>query len=102
MFQTKHASNAILKTALCILLTISPSAFAVGDIGITELLKTGYEVKAAYQSPGQVNTVHYLILQKGSSVFQCATYSSTMALFNSYSNTYSCAQVENLIPNTRQ
>jgi hypothetical protein len=81
--------------AICALMlsTIGSLAFADGPTGVVELLRTGYEVKAAYQAPGNPFTVHYLILQKGSSVFQCYTSKS----FN-YSNTYSCSPVIDITP----
>lgn len=91
-------TNTALVSCLLCLSAASSLASAAGDTGVIELLRDGYEVKAAYQAPGEVVAVHYLILQKGSSAYQCASYSSTTALYNSYSNTYSCSQIINLIP----
>lgn len=81
--------------AICALTlpTISSLAFADDTTGVVELLRDGYEVKAAYQAPGSPFTVHYLILQKGSSVFQCDTSKSL-----NYSNTFSCYPIINVTP----
>ncbi|WP_232923393.1 hypothetical protein [Pseudomonas synxantha] len=66
---------------------------------MTELLRGGYEIKAAYQAPGHVSLEHFLILQKGSSAFQCVTYGiQPQPRFHNYSNTYSCVDVQDLIP----
>lgn len=96
--ERKRLNYIALVSCLFSLTMASSSASAEGDTGVVELLRDGYEVKAAYQAPGQVVAVHYLILQKGSSAFQCASYSSLSAIYNSYSNTYSCSQIQNLIP----
>lgn len=95
-------TNRIAKTTLSISLLglVVASPFALADTkGVTELLRSGYEIKAAYQAPGHVSLDHYLILQKGSSAFQCVTYGVVPSpRFQNYSNTYSCAEVQDLIP----
>ncbi|MCG8906748.1 hypothetical protein [Pseudomonas sp. DP-17] len=49
--------------ALLGLLAIGPQAFAE-EVKVTELLRSGYEVKAAYVAPGRITQIHFLILQK--------------------------------------
>lgn len=80
--------------ALFGLLAIGPQAFAE-EVKVTELLRSGYEVKAAYVAPGRITQIHFLILQKGTSVYQCATYENGAPLqrYYNYSNTYSCSAV---------
>jgi hypothetical protein len=88
----KKHFTAIVISALTLPM-ISAIALADAPVGITELLRSGYEVKAAYQAPGSPFTVHYMILQKGSSVFQCDTSNS-----RNYSNTFSCYPVMDITP----
>jgi len=70
------------------------------EVKVTELLRSGYEVQAAYVAPGRVTQIHFLILQKGTSVYQCGTYESGAPLqrYYDYSNTYSCSQVGDWVP----
>ncbi|BAQ75107.1 MULTISPECIES: hypothetical protein [Pseudomonas] len=95
-------TNRIAKNALSISLLglLVTSTLALAETQkVTDLLRSGYEIKAAYQSPARVGTVHFLILQKGSSAFQCMSYGSELRpKFYDYSNTYSCAEVQDLIP----
>jgi hypothetical protein len=74
---------------------LSLDATAAGSKGVQELLKLGYEIKAAYQAPGPggARTAHYLILQKGSSAYQCSNVNNGAVLF---SNAYSCDDVVDL------
>ncbi|MBD9680273.1 hypothetical protein IB274_26455 [Pseudomonas sp. PDM18] len=76
------------------LLTVASQASAE-EVKVTELLRSGYDVKAAYVAPGRITQIHFLILQKGSSVYQCATYENGAPLqrYYNYSNTYSCSAV---------
>ncbi|MBD9504199.1 hypothetical protein M2D07_023240 [Pseudomonas sp. BGr12] len=85
--------------ALLGLLAIGSQASAE-EVKVTELLRSGYEVKAAYVAPGRVTQIHFLILQKGTSVYQCGTYeaSSLAQQFYDYSNTYSCSAVGDWVP----
>lgn len=71
---------------------VSSLAFARGSQGVEELLQQGYEVKAAYQSPGAF-IIHYLVLQKGASVFQCSSYNNGDT---PYSNSFLCDPVVNI------
>ncbi len=87
----KKHSTALATCAITLLM--NSSLALADDSGVEALLLHGYEVKAAYQAPGNPFTIHYLILQKGSSVFQCNTRRS-----NNYSNTYSCSQVMDITP----
>ncbi|MCP1625266.1 hypothetical protein [Pseudomonas nitroreducens] len=81
------------------LLGIASQAVAE-EVKVTELLRSGYEVKAAYVAPGRVTQIHFLILQKGTSVYQCGTYeaSSLAQQFYDYSNTFSCSAVGDWVP----
>jgi len=74
---------------------LSLDATAGGTKGVQELLKLGYEVKGAYSAPGPggARTAHYLILQKGSSAYQCSNVNNGAALF---SNAYSCDDIVDL------
>lgn len=96
----KHMKKATLKRPLLGLMAISSLALANDVPKVTELLRSGYEVKAAYQAPGRITQIHYLILQKGPSVYQCVTYESNTPLqrYYDYSNTYSCGEVGDLVP----
>lgn len=63
-------TNRIAKKSLSISLLglLVTSTLALGETQkVTDLLSSGYEIKAAYHSPARVGTVHFLILQKGSS-----------------------------------
>lgn len=103
---TKRIAKISLSISLLGLVGASPFSLADDTTPVSELLRSGYEVKAAYQAPARVGLVHFLILQKGSSAFQCVTYGAEIKpRFHDYSNTYSCAQVQDLIttqPNLRQ
>jgi hypothetical protein len=93
--------NALAKAAFALmgLMAIGSAAMAE-ETKVTELLRSGYEVKAAYVAPGRVTQIHFLILQKGTSVFQCASYESgaPMQRYYDYSNTYSCSAIADLVP----
>ena len=93
--------NYLAKAALPLLglLAISSQASAE-EVKVTELLRSGYEVKAAYVAPGRVTQIHFLILQKGTSVYQCGSYESSapMQRYYDYSNTYSCSQIGDWVP----
>lgn len=87
-----HKVTAIVAFTLS---ALSLGAIAGGAKGVQELLKLGYEIKGAYQAPGPggLRTAHYLILQKGSSAYQCSNVNNNAAL---YSNAYSCDEVVDL------
>ena len=93
--------NSLAKAAFPLLglLAISSQASAE-EVKVTELLRSGYEVKAAYVAPGRVTQIHFLILQKGTSVYQCGSYESSapMQRYYDYSNTYSCSQIGDWVP----
>ncbi|WP_448681608.1 hypothetical protein [Pseudomonas nicosulfuronedens] len=97
MPRTSYLAKATL--TLLSLMTMGSAAWAE-ESKVMELLNSGYEVKAAYVAPGRLTQIHFLILQKGSSVFQCGTYESGAPLqrYHNYSNTYSCSQVGDLVP----
>ena len=76
-----------LGRALMLILTVlsisMSSAFAeVIYTRLTDLLKQGYVVQAAFSS----STTFYLVLQKGTSVYQCSNVS--------YANAYKCIEVD--------
>ena len=81
-------------------LTAISSLASAEEVKVTELLRSGHEVKAAYVAPGRITQIHFLILQKGTSVYQCSTYESGAPLqhYYDYSNTYSCSQVGDWVP----
>lgn len=87
-------------TAVLLGLLAIGSPASAEEVKVTELLRGGYEVKAAYVAPGRVTQVHFLILQKGTSVYQCGTYESSTPLerYYDYSNTYSCSAVGDWVP----
>ncbi|MBJ9977213.1 hypothetical protein IAE35_22940 [Pseudomonas sp. S75] len=87
-----HKVGALVALPLSML---SSGAMADGTKGVQELLKLGYEIKGAYQAPGPGGRriAHYLILQKGSSAYQCSNVSNGATL---YSNTYSCDDIVDL------
>ncbi|MFJ3049989.1 hypothetical protein [Pseudomonas nitroreducens] len=93
--------NYLAKAAFPLLglLAISSQASAE-EVKVTELLRSGYEVKAAYVAPGRVTQIHFLILQKGTSAYQCGSYESSapMQRYYDYSNTYSCSQIGDWVP----
>lgn len=92
MPRTNYLAQATL-TLLGLLAIGSPAS--AEEVKVTELLRSGYEVKAAYVAPGRITQIHFLILQKGTSVYQCATYENGAPLqrYYNYSNTYSCSAV---------
>jgi len=94
---TRYLAKAAF--ALLGLLAIGSQASAE-EVKVTELLRSGYEVKAAYVAPGRITQIHFLILQKGTSVYQCATYENGAPLqrYYNYSNTYSCSAVGDWVP----
>lgn len=99
MPRTNRIAKIALNISLLGLVVTSPFTLADDTKRVTDLLGSGYEIKAAYQSPARVGLVHFLILQKGSSAFQCMSYGAEIKpRFYDYSNTYSCAEVQDLIP----
>lgn len=94
-----RTTQAKATLALLTLMTVA-AAVAAEETKVTDLLRSGYEVKAAYLAPGRVSQIHYLVLQKDASVFQCSTYDSGAPLqrYYDYSNTYSCSPVGDLVP----
>ncbi|MBB4865746.1 hypothetical protein HNP46_004647 [Pseudomonas nitritireducens] len=91
--------NRLLKISLLGLMAWGSQALAE-EPKLTDLLGRGYEIKSAYWAPGRVVQIHFLILQKGSSAYQCTTYEggSFSQQYYDYSNTYSCSAIGDLVP----
>jgi hypothetical protein len=58
-----------------------------GSTPVSTLLAQGYEVRAAWSAPDYNSSINLLILQKGTSVYQCSNRRQL------YANAYICHEI---------